>query len=89
MVWATQAPFPDLRFSHMSKGYTIAFAITAPVAPATARPQGGMSASFDCPAILMRDLVFADGVERVEVLEIYPGSKWMLGPMWFRKSRKP
>jgi hypothetical protein len=37
----------------MSKGYTRALAITAPVAPATANPQGGMGASFDCPAIAM------------------------------------
>jgi hypothetical protein len=36
----------------MSKGYTIAFAMTAPVAPATARPQGGSGASLDCPAIV-------------------------------------
>jgi hypothetical protein len=38
--------------THMSRGYTRAFARTAPVAPATARPQGGMGASFDCPAIV-------------------------------------
>lgn len=31
----------------MSRGYTRAFAITAPVAPATASPQGGIAASFD------------------------------------------
>ena len=37
--------------THMSRGYTRALARTAPVAPATARPQGGMGASFDCPAI--------------------------------------
>jgi hypothetical protein len=36
----------------MSKGYTMAFAITAPVAPATASPHGGMSVSFDCTAIV-------------------------------------
>lgn len=30
----------------------MAFAITAPVAPATARPHGGIGASFDCPAIV-------------------------------------
>jgi hypothetical protein len=35
----------------MSKGYTSAFAMTAPVAPATANPQGGITASFDWPAI--------------------------------------
>ncbi len=35
----------------MSRGYTKAFAKTAPVAPATARPQGGIAASFDCPAM--------------------------------------
>ena len=35
----------------MSKGYTSALAMTAPVAPATANPQGGIKASFDCPAI--------------------------------------
>ena len=39
--------------THMSKGYTSAFAITAPVAPATAKPQGGIGASFDCPAIMI------------------------------------
>ena len=39
--------------THMSRGYTIAFAMTAPVAPATARPHGGIKASFDCPAIAM------------------------------------
>lgn len=38
--------------SHMSRGYTRALAMTAPVAPATARPQGDKGASFDCPAIL-------------------------------------
>lgn len=27
--------------------------MTAPVAPATARPHGGIKASFDCPAIAM------------------------------------
>lgn len=37
----------------MSNGYTNAFAMTAPVAPATARPQGGSVASLDCPAIMM------------------------------------
>jgi hypothetical protein len=37
--------------THMSRGYTSAFAMTAPVAPATARPHGGIKASFDCPAI--------------------------------------
>lgn len=30
--------------AHMSKGYTIALAITAPVAPATADPHGGRGA---------------------------------------------
>lgn len=35
----------------MSSGYTIAFAITAPVAPATAKPHGGIKASFDCAAM--------------------------------------
>ena len=41
--------------THMSRGYTIAFAMTAPVAPATARPHGGIDASFDCPAIAATD----------------------------------
>jgi len=39
--------------THMSKGYTKALAMAAPVAPATASPQGGIGASFDCPAILV------------------------------------
>lgn len=38
--------------THMSNGYTTAFAITAPVAPAMAEPQGG-SVSFDCAAIVL------------------------------------
>jgi hypothetical protein len=33
----------------------MAFAMTAPVAPATARPHGGINASFDCPAIAATD----------------------------------
>lgn len=37
--------------THMSRGYTRALARTAPVAPATARPQGGIGTSFDCPAM--------------------------------------
>jgi hypothetical protein len=47
--------FSAIRIStHMSRGYTSALAITAPVAPATAKPQGGMGASFDCPAIVIK-----------------------------------
>lgn len=58
----------------MSKGYTIAFAITAPVAPATASPQGGMSASFDCPAIMKRNWSQVGGVERAVVFDVYRGA---------------
>ena len=36
---------------YMSRGYTIVLAKTAPVAPATASPQGGIGASFDSPAM--------------------------------------
>lgn len=36
----------------MSKGYTIALAMTAPVAPATASPHGGSRTSFDCADIV-------------------------------------
>jgi hypothetical protein len=45
----------EVNKTHMSRGYTIAFAMTAPVAPATARPHGGIRASFDCPAIATGD----------------------------------
>jgi hypothetical protein len=37
----------------MSRGYTIAFARTAPVAPATALPHGGSGAAFVEGAILL------------------------------------
>lgn len=37
--------------THMSRGYTSALAMTAPVAPASANPHGGIKTSFDCPAI--------------------------------------
>jgi hypothetical protein len=36
---------------YISKGYTMAFAKTAPVAPAMANPQGGIDASFERPAM--------------------------------------
>jgi hypothetical protein len=35
----------------MSRGYTMVLARTAPVAPATASPQGVIGASFDSPAM--------------------------------------
>lgn len=37
---------------YMSRGYTSAFARTAPVEPATARPQGGSAAAFDCAVMV-------------------------------------
>lgn len=36
----------------MSKGYTSAFARTAPAEPAIALPHGGKASTFDCPAIV-------------------------------------
>jgi hypothetical protein len=40
--------------TYMSKGYTIALARTAPVAPAIASPQGGIGVSLDGPTIARR-----------------------------------
>lgn len=53
------------RDAHISNGYTKALAKTAPVAPATAKPQGGMGATFDCPAIVMmlENMPFKDSVQ--------------------------
>lgn len=36
----------------MSNGYTRAFAMAAPVAPATAKPHGGMGASLEATPIV-------------------------------------
>ena len=50
--------------SYMSKGYTMAFARTAPVAPATAFPQGGSRTCFDWPpmvSICMKVRAFRGG----------------------------
>jgi hypothetical protein len=51
--------------TYMSRGYAIAFAITAPVAPATANPHGGRAASLDWPAMLedMRKLAVGKEVQ--------------------------
>jgi hypothetical protein len=38
----------------------MALAMTAPVAPAIARPHGGIGASFDCPAM-------ASGVQKLNI----------------------
>jgi hypothetical protein len=44
---------PVLPATHMSRGYTRALAMTAPVAPATAFPHGGSGAGFTGKAMVM------------------------------------
>jgi hypothetical protein len=56
----------------MSSGYTMAFAMTAPVAPATANPHGGRLASLDCPAITRFEHEEEILKRRVQVREV-PG----------------
>jgi hypothetical protein len=42
---------PCAHATHMSNGYTNAFAITAPAEPAMALPHGGIASTFEAPAI--------------------------------------
>lgn len=49
----------------------MAFAITAPVAPATANPHGGITVCFDCTAMVkVRDRLLVT-LERL-ILNVYP-----------------
>jgi hypothetical protein len=59
----------------MSKGYSIAFARTAPVAPAIALCQGARRTGFDCPAMrqnLELDLLCLLGHQTWLLLNISP-----------------